>query len=211
MLRQVNRIIVFILGVFLMALGVAVSVRADLGTSPIASFPTVLAFATPLTVGVHMMLLNLVFIALQILILRRNFPLFQLVQLPISLMFGLFIDPGIYLTTWLVPETYVMQGVWVMVSVVLVALGVYLEMQPRLSYLPGNGLVFTIFEALQNIPYGTIKTVFDTTLVIISTLMSLALMGGLHGVREGTIFAALTVGLVVRCIDALHKRLGKKY
>lgn len=211
MLRQVNRIIVFILGVFLMALGVAVSVRADLGTSPIASFPTVLAFATPLTVGVHMMLLNLVFIALQILILRRKFPLFQLVQLPISLMFGLFIDLGIYLTTWLVPETYVMQGVWVMVSVVLVALGVYLEMQPRLSYLPGNGLVFTIFEALQNIPYGTIKTVFDTTLVIISTLMSLALMGGLHGVREGTIFAALTVGLVVRCIDALHKRLGKKY
>lgn len=211
MLRQVNRIIVFILGVFLMALGVAVSVRADLGTSPIASFPTVLAFATPLTVGVHMMLLNLVFIALQILILRRKFPLFQLVQLPISLMFGLFIDLGIYLTIWLVPETYVMQWVWVMVSVVLVALGVYLEMQPRLSYLPGNGLVFTIFEALQNIPYGTIKTVFDTTLVIISTLMSLALMGGLHGVREGTIFAALTVGLVVRCIDVLHKRLGKKY
>lgn len=210
MIHQINRILVFTLGVFLMALGVAVSVRADLGTSPIASFPTVLAFATPLTVGVHMMLLNLVFIAVQMLILRRKFPLFQLVQLPISVLFGLFIDLCMYLTTWLVPENYLMQWVWVIVSVVLVALGVYLEMQPRLSYLPGNGLVFTIFETLQNIPYGTIKTVFDTTLVVISAVMSLALMGGLYGVREGTVFAALTVGILIRLIDAVHKRLGKK-
>lgn len=210
MIRQVNRILVFTLGVFLMALGVAVSIRADLGTSPIASFPTVLSFATPLTVGVHMVLLNLVFIGLQILILKRKFPPFQFVQLPISFMFGVFIDVSMYLTSWLVPADYFMQWVWVLVSVVLVAFGVYLEMQPRLSYLPGNGLVFTIFEKLQNIPYGTIKTVFDTTLVVLSVGLSLILMGGLHGVREGTVFAAFTVGILIRVIDAVHKRLGKK-
>lgn len=94
MIRQLRRSFVFTLGVFIMALGVAVSVRANLGTSPIGSFPTVLSFATPLSVGAYLILLNLVFFLLQVLILRRKFPLLQLAQLPISLAFGVFTDIG---------------------------------------------------------------------------------------------------------------------
>lgn len=208
MIRQLLRVTVFLLGILLMAMGVAVSIRADLGTSPIASFPTVLSFGTSLSVGVYMILLNIVFIALQMLILRRKFPVFQLIQLPVSIVFGLFIDLSMYLTQWLVPGNYIEQWVWTAVSVILVALGVYFEMQPRISYLPGNGLVFTIYTKLQNIPYGTIKTTFDTTLVVVSVVTSLLLMGQLNGVREGTVFAAITVGIVIRGISAIHKRWG---
>lgn len=208
MIRQIRRSFVFTLGVFIMAVGVAVSVRANLGTSPIASFPTVLSFATPLSVGAYLILLNLVFFLLQVLILRRKFPLLQLVQIPISLAFGVFTDMGMALTTWIEPQNYAMQWIWTLVGVVLVALGVYIETQPRLSYIPGDGLVFTLTFVLQNIPFGTIKMVFDVTLMVISVIVSLVLLGELEGVREGTVFAAFAVGIVIRCISAVHKRLG---
>lgn len=208
MIRQLQRIAVFTVGIFILALGIAISVRANLGTSPIASLPTVLSFATPLTVGSYLTLFNLMFFLMQVLILRRKFPKVQLVQLPITLVFGVFADFGMYLTSWIDPTSYFMQWVWTLVGVVLVALGVYIETQPRLSYIPGDGIVFTLTLVLQNISFGTIKMVFDWGLVILAVIASLVLLGGLEGVREGTVFAAFGVGLVIRLISAVHKRLG---
>ena len=206
MLRQLKRWLVFLLGVFLIATGVALSVRADLGTAPIASLPTVLSFATPISIGTYIMLLNLVFVGLQILILRRRFPVFQFIQIPLAFAFGLFVDLAMYLTGWLEPANYIEQWLWLLASVFVLALGVYVEMRPRLTYLPGNAIVFTIYTVLQNIRYGTIKTVVDSTIVLLSVIASLALLGGLYGVREGTVFSALTVGLVIRWILAIHRR-----
>lgn len=208
MIHQLHRIAVFTIGVFIMAFGIAISVRANLGTSPIASFPTVLSFATPLSVGFYMILLNLVFFLLQVLILGRKFPLIQLVQLPITLAFGIFTDLGMYLTSWLDPQNYLMQWVWTLVGVLLVALGVYIETQPRLSYIPGDGIVFTLTLVVQNVPFGTVKMIFDWSLVIISVIASLILLDGLEGVREGTVFAAFAVGIVIRLISTIHKRIG---
>lgn len=209
-LHHLKRTLIFTLGIFVMAVGVAVSVRANLGTSPIASFPTVLSFATPLTVGTYLILLNLIFLVLQILILRRKFPKFQFVQILVTFAFGFFTDFGMYLTAWLEPANYFMQWVWTLVGVILVALGVYMETQPRLSYIPGDGLVFVLTLVLQNIPFGTIKMVFDWTLVIVSVMTSWILLGALEGVREGTVFAAFAVGIVIRLINALHIRVGGK-
>lgn len=210
MLRQLRRWLVFLLGVFLIATGVALSVRADLGTAPIASLPTVLSFATPVSVGTYIMLLNLVFVVLQILILRRKFPAFQFIQIPLAFAFGLFVDLAMYLTAWLEPAHYVEQWLWLLASVIVLALGVYVEMRPRLTYLPGNAIVFTIYTVLQNIRYGTIKTVVDSSIVILAVIASLSLLGGLYGVREGTVFSALTVGLVIRWILAIHRRITGK-
>lgn len=208
MLRQLKRLATFLLGVFLIAIGVALSVRADLGTAPIASLPAVLSFITPVSVGTYVMSLNVIFVVLQVLILRRKFPKFQFIQLPLAVAFGLFVDLAMYLTAWLEPASYLEQWAWLVVSVVMLAVGVYVEMQPRLTYLPGNAIVFTIYTVLQNIRYGTIKTLVDSTLVLLAAIVSLTTMGGLYGVREGTVFSALTVGLLLRWISALHKRFS---
>ncbi|MGO1941636.1 MAG: YczE/YyaS/YitT family protein [Yaniella sp.] len=209
MIRQIRRTLVFLLGIFIMSFGLAVSIRANLGTSPIASFPTVLSLGTTPSVGFYLLAVNLLFLVLQILLVGRKFPLFQLVQIPVSIIFGVFTDLSLYLTTWLEPSNYLLQWAWTLGGVVLVALGVYLETQPRLSYIPGDGLVFALTLKLQNIPFGTIKLVFDWTLVVMAVVTSLLLLGHLEGVREGTAFAALTVGPVIRLIGLVHKRLDK--
>lgn len=209
MIRQIQRTLVFFVGVFLIAMGIAISVRADLGTAPIASLPTVLSFATPVSVGTYIMSLNLLFVGLQALVLRRKFRLFQLIQIPVAVAFGLLVDTCMQLTSWLDPSSYFEQWCWIIVSVVSLALGVYIEVQPRLTYLPGDGIVFAIYTVLQNIPYGTVKVVVDTIMVGLAVLASWTLLGGLFGVREGTVFSALTVGIIIRVISRIDKRIRK--
>lgn len=208
-MRQIQRTLVFFVGVFLIAMGIAISVRADLGTAPIASLPTVLSFATPVSVGTYIMSLNLLFVGLQALVLRRKFRLFQLIQIPVAVAFGLLVDTCMQLTSWLDPSSYFEQWCWIIVSVVSLALGVYIEVQPRLTYLPGDGIVFAIYTVLQNIPYGTVKVVVDTIMVGLAVLASWTLLDGLFGVREGTVFSALTVGIIIRVISRIDKRIRK--
>ena len=208
-MRHIKRSLVFLVGVFLIAMGIAISVRADLGTAPIASLPTVLSFGTPVSVGTYVMTLNLLFVGLQALVLRRRFKLFQLIQIPVTVAFGLLVDLCMHLTSWLNPSSYLEQWAWITVSVVSLALGVFIEMQPRLTYLPGDGIVFAIYTVLQNIPYGTVKIVVDTIMVTLAVIASWVLLGGLYGVREGTLFSALTVGLVIRVISRIAEQVRK--
>lgn len=207
MLSLIRRTCIFVLGVFIMSLGIAIAVRADLGTTPIASLPTVLSFATNLSVGFYIIVLNMMFFLLQIAILRKRFSVHQLFQIPITLAFGLFIDIGLYLTQWLEPLNYQTQWLWTLVSVILVAIGVYVETLPRLSYLPGNGVVVALTMVQDRLSFGTLKIILDGILLGVSVIMSLILLGGLEGIGEGTIFATLAVGALIRMIASAHKKL----
>lgn len=86
------RYLLLFLGLAVMSLGIAFAIRSDLGTTPISSVPYVLSIITPLTMGTLMIAMNLVFLLGQILLLRRRFPLIQLLQIPVLFIFGLFND-----------------------------------------------------------------------------------------------------------------------
>ena len=66
--------LILLAGLFIMAFGVAFSITADLGTSPISSVPYTISLISPLTVGTATIAMHCVFIALQILILRKKLP-----------------------------------------------------------------------------------------------------------------------------------------
>lgn len=189
-----------------MSLGVAATVHAQLGTAPITSFPTVLSYATSLSVGTWTILFCLVVLVLEIAVLGRKFPPIQLIQIPVVVVFGLFVDFSMLLMSWMDPANYLMQWMWTIVGSVLVAIGVYIEVQPRLTYLPPDGLI-TAITMRTAWPFGRVKIVFDWTLVALAVIASLLLMGQLEGVREGTVFAAFTVGVMVKGIGNIHTRL----
>ena len=66
----VKRYLVLFAGLWIMAFGVAFSIKANLGTSPISSVPYVVSLFAPLTVGNATILMHCVFILIQILLLR---------------------------------------------------------------------------------------------------------------------------------------------
>ena len=84
MKHLLKRYLILLIGLAIMAFGVAFSIKANLGTSPISSVPYAVSLFSPLTVGMATIVMHCVFILLQIMILRKKFQLIQLAQLPVA-------------------------------------------------------------------------------------------------------------------------------
>ena len=82
-----KKIIIFVLAIFLCALGIAVSTQAELWTTPISTLPYVLTFIAPLSFGVSTAIICAVFMLLQILILKNNFKLVEYLQMAVAVFF----------------------------------------------------------------------------------------------------------------------------
>lgn len=198
-----KRYLLLLAGLSIMALGVAFSIKASLGTSPISSVPYVVSLFAPLTVGTATIVMHCVFILLQILILRRNYHPIQLMQLPVAVFFGYLTDFGVWAVRGIHCSTYWQQWIVCLIGILLVAAGVSLEVKAGVVVLAGEGVVLAICKVLPKIKFGYMKVGFDVTLVVIACILSFTFTGHLQGVREGTVAAALLVGLIAKQIGKL--------
>ena len=196
-----KRYLLLLTGLSVMAFGVAFSIKASLGTSPISSVPYVVSLFTPLTVGTATIIMHCVFILMQILILRKNYHPIQLMQLPVAVFFGYLTDFGVWAVQGISYDTYWQQWILCLIGIFLVAVGVSLEVKAGVVVLAVEGVVLAICQVLP-VKFGYMKVGFDVTLVVIACVLSIVFTGQLQGVREGTVAAAIMVGLIA-------KQLGK--
>lgn len=206
-MQQQNHLILrtalFLFGLFLNAASVALVTKAALGTSPISSIPYTLNHGFPLTLGQFEILLNFCLIAGQILLLRRNFKAFQLLQIPIALAFGLFIDLWMWMLGWLAPQLYPARMLTLLIGCAVGGPAVGLIVTANVTMLCGEAFV-TAWCNVFRTDFGRTKIGFDCTLTALACVLSLALYRSVVGVREGTLIAALSVGwLANRVIGAL--------
>ena len=201
-----KRYLLLLIGLSIMAFGVAFSIKASLGTSPISSVPYVISLFTPLTVGTATISMHCVFILLQILILRKNYHPIQLMQLPVAFFFGYLTDFGVWAVQGITCNTYWQQWIVCIIGILLVGLGVSLEVKAGVVVLAGEGVVLAICKVLPKVKFGYMKVGFDVTLVAIACLLSIVFTGRLQGVREGTVAAALLVGLIAKQLGKLLAR-----
>lgn len=183
-----------------MALGVALSVKACLGVSPISCIPYVFSLRFPLSLGTTTILFNILLILLQVLLLRKQYQLFQLIQLPVVFVFGFFIDFTMHLISWLEPAHYLVQAFVCLLGCVVLAFGVFLEVKAKLTYLPGEGLAMAITKTFK-VEFGKSKIGVDSSFVLFGLVSSFLFLHRLDGIREGTVAAALLVGYIVRFYD----------
>ncbi len=202
----IRQSILFIIGLFVMSIGVTLSVKANLGVSPISCVPYIYSIEYPLTLGQTTIIMNIVLILLQIALLRKKYQIFQLIQLPVVFLFGFFIDYTMRLFSFLEPTHYLGQAIVCLLGCIVLAIGVFFEVKAKLTYLPGEGLAMAITKTF-NIEFGKTKIGTDTSLVIIGIASSYALLSGLQGIREGTVVAALLVGYIVKFINGKVKIL----
>lgn len=200
--EMVKRYVVFILGLFINSLGVSFITKANLGTSPISSIPYVLSLQFPMTIGQFTIIFSLLLIALQIIILRKDFKLLDLLQIPVSVAFGYFIDLTMLMLDWLNPESYMFQIIYLLIGCVILGFGVYLEMLANVIMLPGESFVRSVVKRWQR-NFGNTKVCFDASMTICAGLLSVLFFFHLQGVREGTIIAAILVGLIAKFFDKI--------
>ena len=201
-----KRYLLLLVGLSIMAFGVAFSIKASLGTSPISSAPYVVSLFTPLTVGTATITMHCVFILLQILILRKNYHPIQLMQLPVAFFFGYLTDFGVWAVQGITCNTYWQQWIVCLIGILLVAVGVSFEVKAGVVVLAGEGVVLAICKVLPKVKFGYMKVGFDVTLVVIACILSIVFTGRLQGVREGTVAAALLVGLIAKQLGKLLAR-----
>jgi uncharacterized membrane protein YczE/cytidylate kinase len=193
----VKRIFTLIAGLFILAFGVALSVKANMGISPVSCVPFIYSSKFPLSMGLFTIILNVLLILLQIAILRKNFKLVQLLQLPAVLVFGFFTDYTLSLVSNIHFDNYWIRLALCLISCLVVALGIFLEVKANLVYLAVEGLSLALVQTFK-LEFGKAKITIDYSLVTFGIISSFIFMGNLTGVREGTIIAAFLVGFTVR-------------
>lgn len=202
------RLVVLFCGFLAMALSIALMRTTGLGNSPISCIPATLSYFTPLTLGTWTFIMNAVFLLVQIVLLRRDFNPVQILQLPFTFVFAVMIDQLLPFCEMLPMDNYPEELIWNILGCFLLAMGVFLQVKASFVTLPGEGIVLAIAKTL-NKPFSKCKVPFDTSMVVVSLIISFIGMGGLYGVREGTIICALAVGAIVNWYSYLMPHFDK--
>ncbi len=204
-----NRLICYFIGLFIMTAGVAISVKSDLGVSPVSSIPYTLTRCWGIEMGKATILFHCILVLLQILIRRKNFKLKSLLQIPVGIVFGYFTTFCNYLMTFVpTPDHIVIRICMVLISIVLVAIGIFFYLPANIMPLAGEGVMQAVSDVTK-IAFPKVKVSFDITMVVISLITCLLVLHNLGSVGIGTILAAILVGVVLGQIMrlwALHKK-----
>ena len=204
----IKRYILLLAGLTVMAFGVAFSIKGNLGTSPISSVPYAVSRFTPLTVGTATIVMHCVFIVIQIAVLRKKYQLIQLMQLPVAFFFGYLTDFGVWAVQGLPCVNYMQQWLACLVGIFLVAIGVSMEVKAGVVVLAGEGVVLALCQVIPKAKFGYMKEGFDVTLVAAACVLSLLFTGQVQGVREGTVAAAVFVGLLAKQLGKLSDKMS---
>lgn len=192
----IKSLVILICGIFIMSIGVAMARLAGLGTSPISSIPNVLSMFLPLTIGQLTIVFMVVFILLEWVVLRSEFSQTAWLQLVPGILFGVFIDLCVKLFSWVPVNNYLERVIVTLISIVILSLGVYLEINSHAVVMPGEGISMAIAVRFKQ-KFPKVKVWADATMVLTAVIISLLALHGFVGVREGSIVAALITGRLV--------------
>lgn len=201
-----NRLVCYFVGLFIMTIGIALSVKSDLGVSPVSSIPYTLTVCWDIEMGKATILFHCVLIVIQVLILRKNFKLKSLLQLPVGIVFGYFTTLCNSLVE-LMPSTdnYFIRICMILLSVVLVAIGIFMYLPADIMPLAGEGVMQAVADTIK-IEFSKVKIAFDVTMVIISLVTCLIVLHTSGSVGVGTAISAILVGVVIGWIKKLWAR-----
>lgn len=201
-----NRLVCYFLGLFIMTAGIAVSVKSNLGVSPVSSIPYTLTKCFGIEMGKATILFHCFLVLLQVLILRKNFKLKALLQIPIGIVFGYFTTFCNYLVGFLpTPENYIIRILMILLSVVLVAVGIFFYLPANIIPLAGEGVMQAISDTAK-IDFPKVKIAFDISMVAVSLVTCLIILHTFGSVGVGTVLAAVLVGVVLGQIMRMWNR-----
>ena len=197
--KTFNRYLIYLLSLFIISLGASLSIKANLGTSPLICLPYVCSLITKFSVGEVMFVFTVLYILIQVVLLGRDFEKRQYLQFIIGSIFSFFIDFSLMLVNFVNPTEYVSQFLLLLFSCVVVAFGVLLEIQTEVVYLPADGIIVAISKVLKK-EFPKVKPFVDTSMVLIAAVLSIVFLDYLAGVREGTIISAIIIGPIVKIL-----------
>ncbi|MDE6579347.1 MAG: hypothetical protein K2K41_02300 [Ruminiclostridium sp.] len=202
-----NKVIMYFLGLFIIAVGAALSVKSDLGVSPVTTIPYTVTYIGGIDMGITTFLFHLLLVFIEFLLLKKNFKLKNLLQVVVGVVFGLFTSLCNYLVFMIpFPDTITVRIILLILSIIAVALGLFFYVPAEIMPMAVEGLMLVISEVTR-IKFSTVKIALDIAFSLISLIVCLAAVHNMGSVGAGTVVSAITTGLVLKVLTRLF---GKK-
>lgn len=206
-----KRLFIYVLGLFIMTIGVSFSIKSNLGVSPVSSIPYTITLLAGLEMGKATILFHIVLILLQIIILGKDFKKKNINQLVVAIVFGYFTTFSNDLMTFLpTTENYAFRLIYLFLSIIFVAIGIFLYLPSDIVPLAGEGAMQAVSQK-NEIAFPSVKVGFDISMVLISAITCWFLLDRLGSVGFGTILSAILVGIVLNFIMKLFENRLKSF
>lgn len=208
-----KRILLYIIGLNLIAIGVVLNIRWDLGVAAFSSVMYSTSMIFQISLGTASIIFYLLFVFIQI-ILSKKITMNYILEVPLSFAFGWLTD--IY--DFLIPEFefgLFLKILLFIFTMFITGLGVFLTVNSNLVLTPTDGVVKTISEVF-HIVFSKVKNCFDISLLIITVILCLLYRAPFYGIGPGTLISALFLGRVIHFYEStglnilLNKSKDKK-
>jgi len=220
MKQKLFRWTVYLLGLFLLAVGLTLNTKTGLGTSCIISVPFTISQIWGLNFGNTTFAVYVVFVLVQLVLIFLTADRFSKKEQHIRILQALLQLPFSKLFTWMMnlvsdsvpvlaeayPNSFIgsLAGrvIVLLLAVTLIGVGTSLSLNMRLVPNTGDGIVRGLAEFVR-IRVGLMKNIFDCSCCCVSLILGLILTSRVVGIGAGTLVAALAVGRVIALCNRL--------
>lgn len=206
-----RKLIMYFAGMFVLTIGIAFSVKSDLGVAPVSAPPYTLTCVWGVEMGKATILFHFVLVLLQLCLLRKKFKMKYFLQIPVGIIFGYFTTFCNYLVDFLpTPHLLWIRLLLLFISIILTAFGIFLYLPPDIMPLAGEGTMQVISDKF-SIDFSKVKIGADIFFVGISFLVCFAMLHRAGSVGIGTVLSAVLTGIVLSWITKWLSGWQKKW
>ena len=192
--RFLVRIAFYVIGMLLLALGLTLNAKTQLGVAPVASLPYTVSLILDMNYGNVIFASYLLFVGVELLIIPKGRRALALMQIPFSLLFTRLINVFEVFLDFQIAST-ALNFLYLLAAIALIGIGAALTMSLKLVPNPVDGLVLELAEYFHQ-KLGLTKNIFDFTNALIAFVLGWIVGTPLLGVGVGTILCAFGVGRV---------------
>ncbi len=202
-----KRIFNYIFGLYLITLGVAFSIKSNLGSAPVSSIPYAMNLIWMIEIGVATFIFHAVLVLIELILLKNDFKKKHFLQVFVGVLFAAFTSLSVALLGFIPSaDSFAIALVMSLLSVFFIALGIFFYVPANIIPLSVEGVTQAIAIVTKR-PFHTIKICFDVSVVATALILSYAFLGQFGSVGIGTVIGALFIGTTVKYIHLIHERL----
>lgn len=202
-----KRIFNYIFGLYLITLGVAFSIKSNLGSAPVSSIPYAMNLIWMIEIGVATFIFHAVLVLIELILLKNDFKKKHFLQVFVGVLFAAFTSLSVALLGFIpAADSFAIALVMSLLSVFFIALGIFFYVPANIIPLSVEGVTQAIAIVTKR-PFHTIKICFDVSVVATALILSYAFLGQFGSVGIGTVIGALFIGTTVKYIHLIHERL----
>lgn len=192
----INRWILYCAGIVILALGLTLNTKSELGVSPIISVAYLFSEKSRITFGDVTFVYYCLFVAME-LIIEHDWK--ALLQIPFSIVFTRFMNLFAGTLTFTCAG-YMSRFSVLILAIICTGIGAALTVNMKIVPNPGDGIVKTIADKIGK-EMGITKNIFDACCITVTLLLGFFFEMPFCGIGIGTVCAMLGVGRVISFVN----------